>query len=55
VVLAHAPSSPAPFPVGSAPSPADFQRIPVALLLTINGFLVVIDLAALAGIWLLKA
>src|SRR6201996_948 len=34
---------------------ADFQRLPVALLLTINGFLVVIALAALVGIWLVKA
>jgi putative membrane protein len=34
---------------------ADFQRLPVALLLTINGFLVVIALAALVGIWALKA
>jgi putative membrane protein len=34
---------------------ADVQRLPVALLLTINGFLVVISLAALAGIWLWKA
>jgi putative membrane protein len=34
---------------------ADFQRLPVALLLTINGFLVVIALAALLGIWLIKA
>jgi putative membrane protein len=34
---------------------ADFQRLPVGLLLAINGFLVVISLAALVGIWLLKA
>jgi putative membrane protein len=38
----------------SLPS-ADFQRLPVALLLAINGFLVVIALAALVGIWLLRA
>jgi putative membrane protein len=40
---------------GTSLPAADFQRLPVALLLTINGFLVVIALAALAGIWLLKA
>ena len=40
---------------GNALPVADFQRLPVALLLTINGFLVVISLAALVGIWVLKA
>jgi hypothetical protein len=38
----------------SLPS-TDFQRLPVALLLVINGCLVVIALAALAGIRVLRA
>jgi len=40
---------------GVPPPPADIQRLPTALLLAINGFLVLISLAALAGVWLLKA
>jgi putative membrane protein len=40
---------------GASMPGADVQRLPVALLLAINGFLVVIALAALVGIWLLKA
>jgi putative membrane protein len=37
------------------PATADIQRLPTALLLTINGFLLLVSLAALVGIWLLKA
>jgi putative membrane protein len=40
---------------GVPPPPADIQRLPIALLLTINGFLLLISLAALVGIWLFKA
>jgi putative membrane protein len=40
---------------GTPPSIADIQRLPTALLLTINGFLILISLTALVGIWLLKA
>jgi putative membrane protein len=36
------------------PAP-DIQRLPTALLLIINGFLVLIAIAALVGIWLIKA
>jgi len=40
---------------GNSLPAADFHRLPVELLLAINGFLVVIALAALVGVWLLKA
>jgi putative membrane protein len=40
---------------GVPPPPADIQRLPTALLLTINGFLLLISLTALVGIWLVKA
>jgi Protein of unknown function (DUF2934) len=41
--------------LGVAPPPADIQRLPTALLLVINGFLVLISLAALVGVWMIKA
>src|SRR5262245_6209436 len=40
--------------LGVPPPPADIQRLPTALLLIINGFLVLTSLAALVGIWLIK-
>ena len=40
---------------GVSPSTADIQRLPTSLLLIINGFLVLISLAAAVGVWLIKA
>lgn len=40
---------------GVPPPVSDIQRLPIALLLVINGILVLIALAALLGIWLFKA
>ena len=39
---------------GAPPPKPDTRRIPVALLVPVNAFLVVVDLAALAGVWLAK-
>lgn len=41
-------------PIGD-PAPPDTRRLPPALLLALNGFLVVVDLAALVGVWLARA
>jgi inner membrane protein YidH len=40
---------------GVPPLAADIRRLPIALTLTINGFLVLISLAAPVGVWLMKA
>ena len=40
---------------GVPPAVADIKRLPIPVLLTINGFLVVTSLAALVGIWMIKA
>jgi putative membrane protein len=37
-----------------APPLADIQRLPTPLLLVINGFLVLIDIAALIGVWVAR-
>lgn len=37
------------------PMAPDTRRLPPGLLLVLNGFLVVVDIAALAGLWLAKA
>lgn len=36
---------------GAPPPPADTRRLPEALLIAVNGFLVLVSLAALVGIW----
>ena len=37
------------------PSAPDVRRLPRALLLVLNGFLIVVDVAALAGVWLARS
>jgi putative membrane protein len=40
---------------GPPPPPPDLPRIPTALLIMVNGFLVLVALAVLIGIWAFKA
>jgi putative membrane protein len=40
---------------GVPPPPADIKRLPILLLVIINGFLILISLAALLGVWLIRA
>jgi putative membrane protein len=39
---------------GAPPPKPDTQRLSPALLILVNGFLVVVDIAALIGIWLAR-
>jgi len=40
---------------GAPPPPPDIRRLPPWLLIGVNGFLVLVSLAALVGIWVVRA